>query len=327
MSPANGIVAGAADTECMSKPDIRLAHDDIQHAFAAAGVQGMLHAVDIDTGAEIGVDPDELVVAASIFKLPILVELCRQYAAGTLRPTDRVCVSADEFPVGGGPGISGMLDDVELSLRDLSLLMMSISDNRATDVIASRVGLDAVNATLRRLALTQTAVDLDCAGIFRTMEEDIGVGLEALEERVLAYGYDDELVSSLRRMRCVSPAETDRTTPRETTSLLAAVWRDDEIIGAEAAAEARRILGQQVWPHRLMTAFPDSRIRWSGKTGTLAFVRNEAGVAEFPDGTRLAIAVFLREPSPEIRNPDADRVIGTAGSIAADYLRDCRRAD
>lgn len=301
-------------------------HDELEDAFASAGVRGLLHAVDIDTGAEIGLDADEPVVSASIFKLPVLVELCRQYSVGRLAPTDRVHVPAGEFLVGSGPGLAGMLDDVELSLRDLALLMMSVSDNRATDVIVSKVGLDAVNATLRRFGLTETAVDLDCGGLFATLREDTGLDLDRYHERVRRHGYDPELIDLLRGIRCVTPAETDRTTPRETTRLLAAVWRD-EVVGPEAAREARRVLGQQVWPHRLMSGFPDSRIRVSGKTGTMMFVRNEAAVVEYPDGARMAIAVFLQEPHPEIRNPAADRVIGTAAAIAARHLLGQRAGD
>lgn len=295
------------------------ARDEILHAFAAVGVRGLLHAVDIDSGEAIGIDADELVVSASVFKLPVLVELCRQYSEGMLRPSERIRVPSGAFAVGGGSGIAGMLDDVDLSLRDLSLLMMSVSDNRATDVIASLVGLENVNATLRRFGFTETVVDLDCAGLFRALREDTGLDLVELDARVASGGYDDELIAALRGARCTRPEQTDRTTPQETTRLLSALWRD-ELVGAEAAAETRRILGQQVWPHRLTSGFPDSRISVSGKTGTMMFVRNEVGVVEYPDGARFAVAVFLQEPHPEIRNPDADRVIGTAAAIATRYL-------
>lgn len=300
--------------------DLPSARDAIADAFTAAGVRGLIHAVDIDTGHEIGIDSDELVVAASVFKVPVLVELCRQYVEGIRSPTERVRVGADEFIVGGGTGIAAMLDDVDLSLRDLSFLMMSVSDNRATDVIASLVGLDAVNATMRSFGLKDTVVELDCAGLFATIAEDLGTDLDALEDALASGTVSVELEQAMRTMRCVTPAETDRTTPREATSLLAALWRD-EVVGPQAAAEVRRILGQQAWPHRLTSGFPDSRVSISGKTGTLFFVRNEVGVVEFPDGQRYAVAVFLQEPTTEQRNPDADRVIGTAAGIAVDYLR------
>lgn len=303
--------------------DLAAARDAILDEFAVVGVRGLLHAVDIDTGHEIGVNSDELVVTASVFKLPILVELCRQYTTGRRTPVERIRIAAGEYVVPGSTGIAPMLDDVELSLRDLAFLMMSVSDNRATDVIADLVGLDAVNATLRTFGLERTTVEVDCRGIFRSIEEDLGMSLEQLDAAVRA----DEggIADRIRGLSCSDPAATDRTTPREITTLLAAVWRD-EVIGADAAAEVRRILGQQAWPHRLMAGFPDSRIRVSGKTGTIFGVRNEAGVVEYPTGERFAIGVFLQEPWLEQRNPDADRVIGTAARIATDYLRESQTA-
>ena len=300
--------------------DLSAVRDAIEGAFRAAGVRGLVHAVDIDTGHEVGVDADELVVSASVFKIPVLVELCRQYEQGLHSPTERVRVAADAWRVGGTTGIAAMLDDVELSLRDLAFLMMSVSDNRATDVIAGLVGLDRVNATMRDFGLVDTVVEADCTGLFDTIVEDLGIDLDELEASLAAGAVGPELDRAMRAMRCVTPEQTDRTTPRETTALLAALWRD-EVIGEDAAAEVRRILGQQAWPHRLMAGFPDSRIRVSGKTGTLFFVRNEVGVVEFPDGQRFAVAVFLQEPTSEQRNPDADRVIGTAARLAVDYLR------
>lgn len=301
--------------------DLTTVRDSISAAFAEAGVRGLIHAVDIDTGHEIGIDADETVVAASVFKVPVLVELCRQYAAGLRSPTERVRIGADRWRVGGGTGTAAMLDDIDLSLRDLAFLMMSVSDNRATDVIVSLLGLDAINATMRDFGFVDTVVELDCTGLFATIAEDLGTDLDTLEEHLAAGTVTPELDRSMRAMRCVTPDRTDRTTPRESTSLLAALWRD-EVVGAEAAAEARRILGQQAWPHRLTSGFPDSRIRLSGKTGTIFYVRNEVGVVEFPDGQRYSVAVFLQEPTSEQRNPDADRVIGTAARLAVDYLRD-----
>lgn len=295
------------------------ARDRMIGELARVGVRGLVHATDIDTGHEIGIASDELVVLASVFKVPVLIELCAQYEEDMLAPSQPIRIAADEFRVDGGTGLSAMRDDVEISLRDLAFLMMSVSDNRATDVVVSKVGLAAVNARLRTFGLVETVVDLDCAGLSASIEEDLGFNMEHLFAILTTTGPDANLTECLKRMRSVTPVATNRTTPREITTLLGAIWRN-EIIGPVAAAEVRRILGQQAWPHRLMSGFTDSRVRISGKTGSLFFVRNEVGVIEYPTGERIAVAVFLQEPTLEQRNPDADRVIGTVAAIAADYL-------
>jgi beta-lactamase class A len=82
----------------------------------------------------------------------------------------------------------------------------------------------------------------------------------------------------------------------------------------------RKIMGEQIWPHRLASGFP-SRVRVSGKTGTLWGIRNEAGVVEYPDGGRYAVAVFLRTHDLGERNAPADAAIGRAARAAVDRLR------
>ncbi|KRA24206.1 hypothetical protein ASD65_07070 [Microbacterium sp. Root61] len=306
--------------------DLSTAHDALLAAFAEVPVRGLIHAVDIDTGHEIGVGSDESVVSASVFKVPVLVELCRQYSSGRIDPRARIALGADERRTDGSTGISVMLDELNLSVRDMSLLMMSVSDNRATDVITDLVGLDNVNATMREFGFDRTVVDYDCDMLFATIMEDLGdahaEGIAELEHGELT----DDLKERLRVLRATTPEETDRTTPRQIAELLSAIWRD-ELLDADAAAEVRRVMGLQAWGHRLTAGFSDPAVRVSGKTGTLFYVRNEVGVVEFPTGERFAVAVFLQEPTFEPRNPDADRVIGTAARLAVDYLRASQSVD
>jgi beta-lactamase class A len=200
-----------------------------------------------------------------------------------------------------------------MSLRDLAWLMMGISDNAATDFICAQVGLDNVAATLQRLGLHATRVEGDCRDLFQTMVEDLAVeGMEQI----------DLTSPEVEKVRAIDPARTlHATTPRDMTRLLRLIWQD-EAGDATACAEARRILGLQVWPHRLASGFcDDDGIRTSGKTGTLPLVRNEVGVVEYPDGGRYAVAVFTRSSSLKQKQPLADAVIGSAARWAVDYLR------
>ncbi len=103
------------------------------------------------------------------------------------------------------------------------------------------------------------------------------------------------------------------------TRLLELIWKD-EAASPEACAFVRRIMGQQVWPHRLRAGFSGD-VKTSGKTGTLPFVRNEAGVVEYQDGGRYAVAVFTVARDAELLAPERDRVIGTVARLAVDHLR------
>jgi beta-lactamase class A len=297
---------------------------DFAEAVAAegtlAGLRATVHARDLRSGAEVGVGSDDMVVLASVFKIPVAVELARQFEAGVLDPTERVRVpAAGRTP--GGTGLSVLVDEVELSLRDLAQLMISVSDNAATDVVLQRVGRDNVNATMRVLGLEQTVLEGDCAFLFGRMIAELQL---SDDERARLERGDEEVFSDIapeRWQAChdLQAASTNRSTPREMVRLLEMVWKD-EAGPPEACAFVRRIMGQQVWPHRLRAGFPGS-VKTSGKTGTLPFVGNEVGVVEYPDGGRYAVAVFTVLDTPTLVQPDADRAIGRVARVAVDVLR------
>lgn len=255
--------------------------------FQAAGARGFVHARALQDDRETGLDADELVVTASVFKIPVALEVFTR-----LDPAERVVVGASDR-VAGPTGLSVFRDPVELSVRDLAICMITVSDNTATDVLMRMVGLDAINDTLRSLGLERTVLVGNCRHILATV--------------------DRNAVSAM-------PADgTSRTTPREITRLLELIWRDEA--GPPAAcAEVRRVMGLQIWPHRLTAGFPEG-VRLSAKTGTLPGIRNEAGVVEYPDGARYAVGVFTRAHTLEGRRPEIDRGIGDAARAAVESLR------
>lgn len=289
--------------------------EEIRAAFAAAGVDGFLHAIDVDRGRELTHQGDQLVVLASVFKIPLLVEFERQVASGKIDPTARARVPAS-FRVPGPTGLSSMLDDVDLSWRDLAQIMIAVSDNTATDFMGEKLGLDNVNATLRELGLTQTVIIGDCRDILRTFAEDLGANWPPQPgDRDLALEAGAE---ALRTNRALRPETTVHSTPEEMARLLTMIWRD-EAGPVEACAEMRRILFTQVWRDRLKSGF-DGDERIGGKTGTLFGVRNEVGVVEVPKRGRVAVAVFTRARQPRWTDPAADHVIGTTARIAVETL-------
>ena len=85
--------------------------DPFRAVFDAAGVDGFVHALDLDRGTRVGHRAEEPVVLASVSKIPVLLELHRRAAAGALDLRERV-----EVPVAGrtaGPtGLSVMRDPI-----------------------------------------------------------------------------------------------------------------------------------------------------------------------------------------------------------------------
>jgi beta-lactamase class A len=201
-----------------------------------------------------------------------------------------------------------MQDDVDVSLRDLAFWMMSISDNTATDVIMEMLGgASVVNATMKQLGLVETELTGDCLALL----DDLGASLGLTEGADGWQHLDDDV---LRACVALQPAGSSRSTPRQMTSLLSMIWRD-EAAAPDDCAVIRRIMGLQVWPHRLTSGFPDG-FAISAKTGTLPGIRNEAGVVESAEGDRYAVAVFTRSHSFNYRQPAVDAAIGNAAHLA-----------
>ncbi|GLW13078.1 serine hydrolase [Microtetraspora sp. NBRC 13810] len=286
----------------------------IEAVFADAGARGFLHAHEIgaDDGPEVSAGADEPVVLASVFKIVVAVAFARAVEAGRLEETETATVGP-RYRI-GGIGTAGCADDVRMSLRDLALFMLTMSDNAATDVIYHRLGPAAVDQVLTDLKLANTRIIGCCEDLFRTIAEDLGGDLNDLDA-TLAATTEEQIL----RLAVLDPARTSASTPREIGALLDAIWTDRAATPA-ACERVRNIMAHQIWPHRLSSGFtPDVTI--AAKTGTLPAVRNECGVVTFPDGRRYAVAVFTRAASLAERQPAVDAAIGHAARIAVDHLR------
>jgi beta-lactamase class A len=263
-----------------------------EEIFSAAGVRGFLHARRLGSSLELGVGADSPVVLASVVKVPLALEFARQVAAGQLDPTDRVRASAADRL--GGSGTAGFADDAEYSLRDAALLALSVSDNTAADLLFDRVGVENVRSLLAELGLTRTSVIGAPRDLLRTIIDDTAAGLP---------------------LRALDPLRTSATTPREMTSLLSAIWRDPG-----PGAQVREWMSAQVSWHRLTAGFPPE-VAVAAKTGTMPGIRNEIGIATYPDGSAYAVAAFTVGGAETLRRPDIDRAIGEAARAAVDQLR------
>jgi beta-lactamase class A len=279
------------------------------------GVRIHAHARDIDRGHTVGARAEDVVPIASTFKILVLLELCLRAENGGIALTDRVTVT-DEDRTPGSTGLSVMRDPVELSVRDLALLMMSVSDNTASDVLARRLGLDRINATAARLGLHNTRVPLTIRDVFAHHADQLGYA--SLDEMIAATGpppVEAEMATDM-----VTGNASIRGTATELTALLQMIWRD--LAGPPAAcAHARTLLGHQLDRSRLASGFPDHTATIASKSGTVPHLRAECGVIELNDGGRYAIAVLLRHRDQGPRLPDHDRLIGAIGAAAVSELR------
>ena len=127
-------------------------------AETVAGAHGVVGyaAIDLTTGQWLGVNEDLVFPQASAIKIPVLLEVLRQAEAGRLSLEDRHAVSRAVQV--GGSGVAQHFGDgtSSLSVGDLAVLMIVLSDNTATNMLVGLVGMDSVNATLAAAGFSAT---------------------------------------------------------------------------------------------------------------------------------------------------------------------------
>ena len=163
----------------------------------ADGVDGTLGLVVEDLAGEhrFAVKADRQFTQASCIKTPILLEVLKQADAGKLRLTDRHWV--DRSNKTSGSGILQELGSrtVELSVEDLCVLMIVLSDNTATNMLIDQIGMENVTSTMAELGCPKTVLRrrmMDTAAAARG-EENLSTPADAA--RILRLLHEGKFVS------------------------------------------------------------------------------------------------------------------------------------
>ena len=295
--------------------------ESLGHPLEEAGcVVGTAWAEPLAGGPGVGLDEDLPVTPASTIKVSIAQAVLNAIAAGDLDGRSRVVLSADRRTP-GPVTVSLMADDVEMSLRDLITLSLTISDNPATDALINAVGVDAINTLGKDLGLENTWLMSD----LNTMLEEMAVELGFPDFNTFISTPGDSTPDVLRHRIAAStaldPTRGSRTTARDSVRFLQAVW-SDRAGPAEACAAVRRGMAQQLTRHRIASGFPPGVSVAAKSGGLMGIVRNEIGVVSFPDGAAYAVGVFTRtDPSSRA---DARLVDAAIGAVAGEAVRRLR---
>jgi beta-lactamase class A len=195
---------------------------------------------DLSNGHTLLLNGDEVFPTASTIKIAILAELFRQAQQGRLQLTDTYTLQQSDLV--GGSGISGALTPgtTRLTLRDLAVLMISVSDNSMTNVLIDRVGLENINALLDSLGLTHTRL--------RRKMMDVKAAAEGRE---------------------------NVATPRELMLLLEALYRG-KVLNKQSSEDFFRLLSTPKDSY-IPRELPED-LRIANKPGELEGVRNDCGL-------------------------------------------------
>ncbi len=302
---------------------IVLVEAELDQIFERAGCTGALHVARISDRAEVALREDEEWLAASVIKVAIGLEFYAQVEEG--RIDARAAVILDPARRTPGPtGVSIAEDPVTMSLGDLCAAMLTVSDNAATDAVLECVTMSAVNERLRSLGCDATVLVASIHELLDSLAEDLGFA----DYATLLRAQDDELGRAARTAatdrarigssRVLDPARSNRTTARDMTRLMVAIWTD-RAASPRACAKLRHVMGQQV-TRRLAIAVPDGGVL-AAKTGALfGRVRNEVAAITTPGGETYGVAVLTRPHRAYERVGEIDHAIGLAVMRAVGHL-------
>lgn len=172
------------------------------------------------------------------------------------------------------------------TLRDLAVLMITVSDNEATDMLLERIGRDRVDWLMRSLGLNSIRCPLSTREMLFAL-----AGMDPSQPD----GYEENrrrLIESSDGGRPVVTEQTDRATPRDICRLFELLERR-AILDPASCDAILDICKRQKYATILPARLPLG-IVVAHKTGSLRGIRNDAGIVYAKSGP-YAIALFSRD--------------------------------
>ena len=255
-----------------------------------SGAQVSASVLDLQTGETLVAIDDRIVLpTASIGKVLLLIEVSARLTGrdfsgyGILDKTPRDLV--------GDSGVWQHMQAPALPVADLATLVGATSDNLATNLLLSRIGLDAVRARTESLGLTRTAL-LDVVRDTRGPDDAPQLSVGSTAELSWLFG-------ALARGEIVDAATSQRVMS----------WLS---LNCDLSMVASAF-GLDPLSHRM----PDHATLLVNKTGTDAGVRAEAGALR---GQRSAVSYAVSVQFPDDTLESRLRVIDAMRTVGEELL-------
>lgn len=292
-------------------------------AAATDGTVGAA-ALHLDSGQLVSLNGDESFPLASVCKLPIAMNLLALVDEGKLT-IDR---EIEVLPRDVWSGVSDIAKrwpaQRRFPLSELIELMVAHSDNTAVETLF-RIGGEgpAMAARFREWKVQGVRVDRS--------ERQCGLDRNGVENPPSPDQWTDALVESL--LAKTAPAvryratlayladPRDTGTPIGTVQLLARLFHGEALSKSSTARLIEILKATTTFPNRLKGLLPSGTVvaRKTGSSGTikgLAAATNDSGVIFLPNGSLLAVSVYVKAST---RNDAArDRVIARIARAAFD---------
>jgi beta-lactamase class A len=233
--------------------------EDLQLRLSTAGLHAPgrvgIAVEDLATGMTSGFNDNASLPAASTIKIPVMIEVFKQMEAGDLDLATMVHLENRDRDWGWGD-MADAPSGVGKSIKQLLWLMITRSDNTATNMLIRKVGRTHINQTMHELGLHSTHL-----GDYIRSETD-----------TIRYAL--------------------RTSPHDMLTLLDAIARD-QMIDKWSSQEMLTILEGQTHNGLLPSPLPKD-VKIAHKTGSLHDTLNDVGIV-YQAGEPYVIAVMTTQ--------------------------------
>ena len=314
---ACAVAAFAAAPVSAAKPAAILEAEIARLAIPAKGVVGVAAWRLDGKGKRVSVNADQPFPMASTFKVAAAGALLAKVDRGEFRLDRMVTIDPDLHVESEVIADRFIHPGVSLSVHNLLELMLTQSDNTATDVLTGLAGGPAaVTAWVRAQGVESLRLDRDTAGIVRDFFGLPPGPFPAALKAGLAADPDLEAKGSQLNPRFDDDTR-DTSTPQAMASLLNRIFSGKALSPASTTLLIESMERNRTGDARIRGRLPDGTTV-AEKTGTIGGSLNDVGVISLPgDAGQIVVAVFIKKS--EVPFEAREEVIADIARSIYDY--------
>ena len=255
---------------------------------------------DVTTGETHEYASSQRYPTASVCKITVMAELFRQDAEGILSLGDRKRLE-DRYSTHGSGQLKLMQDEPEITLRDYCRMMITISDNMATDLLMETVGISNINAFLDRMGYsnTRTSVTMGRYHYRMTYQDDLPTNRanDVLQVEASAAGAND-----YKSISYSDSPENNVAAPGEMGSIMKRMY-DGTLVSPEASSEMLEMM-KNARDDRMIRRDLPREIIVAQKSGSSGRIKGNVGIVYLPSGPMI-VSAFATANSNDVRADEA----------------------
>lgn len=210
---------------------------------------------DYETQNYIDINASESYATASIIKIPVLIDVFKSIEAGQFSLDDKMPLT-EYYRTEGSGSLQFKARNSQYSIDKLAELMITESDNSATNMLVSKVGsMTDVNQSIRDWGLKNTTI--------QTWLPDL--------------------------------SGTNRTTAREMATMLYNIDENDKFLSQASRNKILNYMGH-VHNNRLIQAGLSPDAIFLHKTGDIGSMLGDAGIVIAPNGKKYIVVILANRP-------------------------------